>query len=122
MSPTASVVLVVQAGLGLVALVAGGTKVAGQDSQVEEFERYRYPQWLRVGTGTVELLAGLALLAAFVGPSVLAPVGSILFGAVLVGAVATHARVADPASKLAVPLTLLLVATVVVISHLRPPL
>lgn len=122
MSPTASVVLVVQAGLGLVALIAGGAKVAGQDSQVEAFERYRYPQWLRVGAGAVELLAGIALLAAFVGPSILAPVGSVLFGAVLVGAVVTHVRVADPTSKLVVPLALLLVATGVVISHLRPPL
>lgn len=119
MSPATSVVLVAQAGLGLVALVAGGAKVAGQASQVAEFERYRYPQWLRVGTGAVELLAGLSLLAAFVAPSILAPVGSVLFGAVLVGAVATHARLDDPTSRLAVPLGLLLVATGVAIGHLR---
>lgn len=122
MSATTTAVVVLQAGLGLVGLAAGGAKVAGQAAQVEEFERYGYPQWLRVGTGAVEVLAGLALLAAFVAPSVLAPVGGVLFGAVLVGAVVTHARLDDPTPKLAVPLALLVVSAAVAISHLWLPL
>lgn len=122
MTPGTAVLLVAQGGLGLVALVAGGAKVAGQDSQVEAFERYGYPQWVRLGTGAVELLAGLSLLAAFVGPSVLAPAGGALFGGVLAGAVLTHARVDDPFGELAVPLTLLVVAAGVAVAHLRLPL
>lgn len=115
-------VLVLQAGLGLVGLAAGGTKVAGRPTQVEEFERYGYPQWARMGTGAAELLAGVALLAAFLAPSVLASLGSVLFGVVLLGAVVTHARLDDPTPKLAVPLALLVVAGVVAIAHLRLPL
>lgn len=107
-----------QAGLGLVGLATGGAKVAGRPSQVAAFERFGYPQWLRLGTGVAEVGAGLALLAAFVGPSVLATVGSVLFAVVLLGAVATHLRVGDAGPELAVPAVLLFLASLVAATRL----
>lgn len=48
----------------------------------------------------------------------LAPAGGALFGGVLAGAVVTHARIDDPFSELAVPVTLLVVAAGVAVAHL----
>lgn len=118
MSPQSLAVVVAQAGLALVGLVAGGAKVAGRPSQVAVFERFGYPTWLRLGTGLGETVAGLVLLAAFAGSPELAAVGSAVFGVVLLGAVASHARVGDPPSELAVPAVLLLVAALVGASRL----
>lgn len=119
MSPVTTAVLGVQALLGLVGLAAGGSKVVGQDAQIEEFERYGYSQWFRILTGGAEIVAGTTLLAAFLAPSGLAPIGGVLFGGVMAGAVVTHIRIDDPVSKAAIPAVLLLLALLVVGTRLQ---
>ena len=106
-----------QAVLGLVGLVVGGVKVAGQEDQVDEFRRYGYPQWFRIGTGIVEISAGVALLAGIVWVPVLALVGGVLLAGVMGGAILTHLRISDPLSKIAVP-TVLLLGTLALIAEL----
>jgi hypothetical protein len=91
----------VQGVLGLVFLGAGLQKLAGSDTMVDDFARYRYPQWFRVATGAVEV-AGAAGMLAGLSRSALAPVGGVLLGATMVGAIATHARLGDP-GKVVVP-------------------
>jgi len=50
---------IVQVLLGLLFAFSGGSKVAGMRMQIDNFNRYGYPQWFRVFTGIVEL-AGAA--------------------------------------------------------------
>lgn len=112
-------VLAAQGVLAVVALVAGGTTVAGHEMQVEEFQRFGYPAWGRIATGVIDLSAAGALLAGFRWTRWLLPVGSILVGAVTARAVLTHHRVDDPLSKIAVPAQLCGLAVLVTAAHLQ---
>jgi len=93
-------VLAGQTLLGLATVVAGGAKVAGAESQVEDFERFGYPQWFRLATGGVEVVAGVALVASLALTPLLAFVGSFLVAATMVGALLTHARVGDDVGEM----------------------
>ena len=95
-----------QALLGLVGVAVGGAKVTHQEDQVEDFQRFGYPQWFRILTGLIEIGAGLALLAGLVWLAEFTVAGGILLSSVMVGAVATHVRTGDPLSKTAVPAVL----------------
>lgn len=86
----------VQVLLGIAMVGAGAAKLAGQDSQVEDFERFGYPQWFRVVTGVLELFAGLGLFAAILLTNPFAVAGAALAAVVLSGAIATHIRAGDP--------------------------
>lgn len=99
-----------QALLGLVGVVVGGVKVAGREDQVEEFQRFGYPQWFRTVTGTIEVTAGLALVAGFLWLPELALAGGVLLGGVMAGAVVTHLRVGDPVVTWAAPAVLFVLA------------
>ena len=109
----------VQGVLGLVFLGAGLQKLAGSDTMVDDFARYRYPPWFRVATGAVEVAGGAGMLAGL-SRSALAPVGGVLLGATMVGAIATHARLGDPGKVVARPAVLLALAVVVTAANARP--
>jgi putative oxidoreductase len=115
MSPESLIVSGLQGLLGLVGLLIGGVKVAGQEEQVAEFERFGYPQWFRIATGTIEIAAGTALVVGLLWLPALAPAGGVLLGIVMVGAVATHLRIGDPASKWAAPALLFALATTLIV-------
>lgn len=106
--------------LGAFALLAGGTKVGGTETQVEAFEHYGYPQWFRVVTGGLEIAAGVALLAALVTVPILALAGSLLLVGVMSGAVVTHVRIDDPVSTTAIPAMLLVVSVAVAVAYGSP--
>ena len=108
----------VQGLLGLVFLGSGGSKLAGTNEMVDDFDRYRYPQWFRVVTGAVEVGGALGLLLGFFRPA-LTPLAGLLLGATMTGALATHARVKDPAAKGVMPGVLLGLATFVTLSRRR---
>lgn len=119
MSIASTAVLAAQVLVGLVALAAGAAKLTGQQSQVEEFDRFRYPQWFRTVTGSVEGLAGVALLAGAVAPAAVSIAGGLLAAGVMAGAVVTHFRIDDPLSKVAAPVLLFSLAAVVVVARLQ---
>ncbi|MFC6616193.1 DoxX family protein [Halopenitus salinus] len=96
-----------QATLGLAGLAVGGAKVTHQEDQVDDFQRFGYPQWFRVATGIIEILSGIGLLAGLVWHPGLALVGGLLLSGVMVGAIITHVHIGDPLSKTAVPAFLL---------------
>lgn len=114
MSLVGTALLGVQGLLGIAEVAAGGTKLAGVDSQVEVFEHLGYPQWFRLVTGGLEVTAGLALLAAFVVAPSLALAGGLLAAAVLVGALGSHVRASDDPGEM-VPAAVLLVLAGIVI-------
>lgn len=95
-----------QAVLGLVGLGVGGAKVTHQEDQVEDFQRFGYPQWFRIVTGVVEIAAGIGLIVGLWWWPELAWVGGILLSGVMVGAVLTHIHTGDPPSKTAIPAVL----------------
>lgn len=110
-----------QALLGLVGLGVGGAKVTHQEDQVEDFQRFGYPQWFRIVTGLVEIGAGIGLLVGLLWRPELAWVGGLLLSGVMVGAVVTHIRTGDPPSKTAIPAVLfLLTAGLLTIRYFVP--
>ena len=52
-NPMRTLTKILQALLGLAFLGAGGQKLAGTDQMVNDFDRYGYPQWFRIVTGSV---------------------------------------------------------------------
>ena len=103
---------ILQTLLGLMFLGSGGSKLAGANDMVDDFDRFRYPQWFRVVTGAVEVGGALGLLLGFARPA-LTPFAGALLGATMMGAVATHVKVEDPAGKVATPAVLLGLLTLV---------
>lgn len=97
-----------QAVLGLVGFGVGGAKITRHQDQVEDFQRFGYPQWFRIVTGVVEIGAGIGLIAGLLWLPGLTLAGGLLMSSVMGGAVVTHLRTGDPPSKTAVPATLLI--------------
>lgn len=107
------IVTVLQVLLGLFFLASGGSKIAGAKVQVENFERWRLPQWFRSVVGVVEVIGALGLLAG-VAVHWLASVAALWLAAVMVGALLTHTRVRDAAQNFAPAAVLLVIAVIVV--------
>lgn len=66
-------------------LVEGGSKLAGADLQIENFQRWGYPLWLMYTIGTIEILGALALL----WPRT-APYAAVALLPLMGGAIVTH--------------------------------
>ena len=107
---------ILQTLLGLMFLGSGGSKLAGAPDMVDDFDRFRYPQWFRVITGAVEVGGALGLLLGFARPA-LAPLAGALLAVTMTGAVVTHAKVEDPAGKVATPAALLGLLTLVSVAR-----
>jgi hypothetical protein len=75
--------------LGAFFLIAGWLKATGNAHMVKEFQRFNYPQWLRVLAGLVELVAAPFMLTAFCWPG-LAALGALIVCPVMVGATYTN--------------------------------
>lgn len=106
-----SIIIVgIQGVLGVVMAGIGAQKLGGAEAQVQNFDRFGYPQWVRLLVGVAEVLGGLALLTALFTIPMLAIVGVVLIAGVLVGAIGTHLRVGDPISNVAAPGVLLLLS------------
>lgn len=104
MSTTGTAIAVLQGLLGIVMVGSGGSKLVGVDFQVEEFERYGFPGWFRLVTGSVEVFGGLGLLVGLFALPILAVLGGLLITATMAGGVLTHLlRTDDPPSASAKP-------------------
>ena len=108
--------IVIQSLLALAFLISGVTKVMGTNMQVENFEKWRYPQWFRVVTGLVEVVGATGLIFGFWFPMV-AVAAAILLMATMIGALYTDLFRGDR-PKAVVPATLLsMVVVVAVFGH-----
>lgn len=86
--------IVLQSLLALAFLMAGLGKITGSQMHVEGFKKYGLPQWFRVVTGVVELVAAVALVVGFWEQSWTA-VGALLLGITAIGGIITHVRIKD---------------------------
>lgn len=75
--------------LGVFFLVTGWLKATGNAHMVKEFQKFNYPQWLRVIAGLIELVAAPLLLIAFWWPG-LAALGALMVCPVMLGAAWTN--------------------------------
>lgn len=103
----------VQGLLGLAMVGAGGAKLAGVEFLIEEFERYGYPQWFRLVTGAIQVVAGLGLLMSLVAIPLLALGGGLLIAVTMTGGLLTHVRIGDSLEEM-VPAAILLGLALVV--------
>jgi uncharacterized membrane protein YphA (DoxX/SURF4 family) len=87
--------------LALIYLRTGLPKLAGSNAWIRMFERWGYPDWLLLAVGTVEVAGAVLLLM----PRT-ALYGAAALGAVMLGALYTHATEGAWA-QCAVPLVLL---------------
>jgi len=94
-----------QLALAAMFLMAGGSKLGGAQAMIALFDAIGWGQWFRYVTGTVELIAAIALLV----PST-ALFGALLVIATMIGAVITNISLGQSP---AVPVVLLLIAAAV---------
>ncbi|MEK3982050.1 DoxX family protein [Paenibacillus sp. FSL K6-3166] len=104
--------IVLQSLLVLAFVMAGLGKVAGSSMHVDNFKKWRLPQWFRVITGLVELVAAAALVVGYWEPS-WAAAGALLLGVTAIGGVLVHIREQD-SFKHTFPIILLGVLAVIV--------
>ena len=112
----AIVLWIVAVFLALVCLRSGLMKMPGMSGEVfwiRDFQRWGYPDWLRIVVGVAELISAALLLI----PRV-AGYGATIFGIVMLGAIFTHAT-NNESSRL--PFNLLLLGLCLVIIYARRP-
>lgn len=84
---------------------AGGMKLAG--GMADDFERFGYPQWLRVAVATGEVVAAAGLAAGLLGDRRFERASGTLLAGTMAGAAFTHlARAGDTPAEAAPSLVL----------------
>jgi putative oxidoreductase len=99
--------------LAFMFLFAGGFKLSGAQTAIENFARWGYPDWFRVVTGVIEVTAAVLVLiprTSFYGASLIVPT--------MVGAVLTHVTHAETRN---IPLPLVLFLLAAIVAYLRRP-
>lgn len=107
--------IVLQVILGLGFLVFGASKL-GSKQMIDEFKRYGLPQWLRIVTGLLEI-GGAVLIISGIWNDMLAAIAGILLVIIMAGAIVTHLRIKDPASKTGMPIILIALSLIVLIMN-----
>ncbi|WP_127584508.1 DoxX family protein [Paenibacillus koleovorans] len=106
--------LVLQTLLGLMFIGGGVTKLAGIKMHVDNFNKWRLPQWFRAVTGLVETAGAIALIAGIWIDS-WAAVGGLIMSVTMLGAILTHLRVRDGAKDTMPSVILLLLSLAVLV-------
>jgi putative oxidoreductase len=99
--------------LALMFLFAGGFKLSGAQTAIDNFAKWGYPDWFRIVTGLIEVTAGVLVLVprtSFYGTLLIIPT--------MVGAVLTHVTHAETRN---IPLPLLLFVLAAVLAYVRRP-
>ncbi|MBP1994264.1 DoxX family protein [Paenibacillus eucommiae] len=91
----------------------GGSKIVGAKHQVDLFDSIKLPQWFRVITGYVQIVACIGLIIGYWYPEIAAWTG-ILIGIMMLLACLSHFRVKEPIGKVIPALLNLLIAIAVV--------
>ncbi|KOS68007.1 hypothetical protein AEA09_05190 [Lysinibacillus contaminans] len=102
---------------GLLALsffMAGVGKISGTTMHTKNFDHWRLPQWFRVVTGLVEVVAALLLIVGYWQQTALLA-GAVLLVATGFGGVLTHIRVKD-SLKDTLPIAVLGILAIILLS------
>jgi putative oxidoreductase len=106
-------VWVLSGALAFMFLFAGGFKLSGAQTAIDNFAKWGYPDWFRIVTGLIEVTAAVLVLVprtSFYGAALIVPT--------MVGAVLTHVTHAEIGNT---PLPLLLFALAAILGYLRRP-
>lgn len=87
---TNRIVTVLAVVLGVLLTGSGVSKLVGETHQVTSFALWGLPVWFRVLVGTFEIIGGVLLVVPLTRP-----IGSLILGTVMVGALWTHVVFAD---------------------------
>lgn len=99
--------------LALVCVRSGFLKFSGNVFWVRDFHRWGYPDWFRVVVGLIEIAsAALLLIPRF------ASYGGIMFGVIMLGAIATHYQHNETGR---LPFNVLLLTLSVIVALMRRP-
>lgn len=109
--------IVLQVILGLGFLMFGSMKFGAQQ-MVDEFKRYGYGSGFRLFTGVVEIAAAILLIWG-IWNSLGAVLGSLLVIGTMLGGIMTHMKLKDPASKMGMPIILLLLGIVILLLNVN---
>jgi putative oxidoreductase len=109
-------IIIVQVVLGLLFVAIGSLKVAGRKMFVENFQRFGYPQWFRIITGSLEVLGGLGLLIGIWLPW-LAALASAGLTVVMLGALLTEVRTKEAWQKILLPAVMGALAILIAVSY-----
>src|ERR1700709_126032 len=104
--------------LGVVFVASGIPKITGQAQVAANFERWGYPEQIRIAIGAMEILAGVLLLAGIAVPAI-AITGFMIIFILMLGALSTHQRAKDPITMW-IPAFVLLVVDIVLGISLLP--
>ncbi len=96
---------IIQVLLALVFTGSGVANLAGVRMQVENFQRYGYPQWFRVVTGAVALIGAAGMVAGLFAEGI-AVAAAVWLSAMMVGATYTEVR-SSPLAMAVAPVVLL---------------
>jgi len=105
---------IVQVLLGLLFAFSGGSKVAGMRMQIDNFNRYGYPQWFRVFTGLVELAGAAGMVVGLFAEEV-AITAAFVLAVTMIGAAYTDLRKSALATVIAPVVLFGLCAAVVIL-------
>lgn len=108
------VLIVLQTLLGLVFLGAGGSKIAGVPTQIQNFDHWHISQRLRPVVGLFEIVGALGMLGSILLPW-LAPIAALWLVMIMLGALLTHIRIHDTAQHFVPPFALLCFAALVAV-------
>ena len=103
--------------LGVVFVAAGIPKLSGQAQVAANFERWGYPEQIRIAIGLMEILAGVLLLVG-IAVTAVAITGFMIIFIIMLGALSTHQRAKDPLAMWIAPFVLLVADIVLAVSLL----
>ena len=106
-----SIILQVLLGIGF--LNFGYTKFKSPD-MVEGFKHFGYPDWFRIFTGIVEVIAAVIIIIG-IWNHTLAALGAFLIVATMIGAIFTHIKIKDTLKGFMMPIILLILGSTVLI-------
>lgn len=104
---------IIQVLLALVFLGAGGSKLAGAQMQIANFQRYGYAQSFRMVTGAVEVVGAAGMVAGLFAEEI-AVAAAAWLGVTMVGAAYTDIRHSPPAT-VAAPVVFLALSVAVIV-------
>lgn len=88
------IIWIIQGLLAAMFLMAGTMKTIGVQMHIDNFNKWKYPQWFRILTGLIELVAAILLIIGYWNES-MTFIAALILVVVCIGGVLTHIRAKD---------------------------